>query len=64
MSYVWAHFPDRFLRYAWTAYSAHSNFVGSKVYVRLGVTCHLHFWKNDQGLLCATVVTQGETDDE
>ena len=25
----------------------------------LGVTCHLHFWQNDQGLLCATAVTQG-----
>ena len=24
-----------------------------------GVTCHLHFWQNDRGLLPATVVTQG-----
>ena len=24
----------------------------------LGVTCHLHFWQNDQGLLSATVVEQ------
>ena len=23
-----------------------------------GVTCHLHFWQNDLGLLCATVVIQ------
>ena len=23
------------------------------------VTCHLHFWQNDQGLLRATAVTQG-----
>ena len=22
----------------------------------LAVTCHLHFWQNDRGLLCATVV--------
>ena len=25
----------------------------------LSVTCHLHFWQNNRGLLCATVVTQG-----
>ena len=25
----------------------------------LGVTCHLYFWQNDQGLLCATTVTNG-----
>ena len=25
----------------------------------LAVTCHLHFWQNDQGLLCAAVVTWG-----
>ena len=30
-----------------------------KVYVCLAVTCHLRFWQNDQGLLCATAVTQG-----
>ena len=30
----------------------------------LGVTCHLHFWQNDQGLLHATVVTKGGTDTE
>ena len=30
----------------------------------LGVTCHLHFWQNDLGLLCATVVTRGGTDIE
>ena len=53
-------FPDRFLHYAWTAaLSAHSDFVWSKMYVCLGVTYHLHFWQNDQGLLHATVVTQG-----
>ena len=23
----------------------------------LAVTCHLHFWQNDQDLLCATAVT-------
>ena len=28
----------------------------------LGVTCHLHFWKNEQGPLYATEVTQGRTD--
>ena len=30
-----------------------------KVYACLAVTCHLHFWQNDQGLLRATAVTQG-----
>ena len=30
-----------------------------KVYVCLAVTCHLHFWQNDRGLLHATAVTQG-----
>ena len=37
-------FPDRFSQYVRTAaLSAHSDFTGSKVYVCLGVTCHLHF---------------------
>ena len=30
-----------------------------KVHVHLAVTCHLHFWQNDQDLLRATAVTQG-----
>ena len=30
-----------------------------KVYACLAVTCYLHFWHNDQGLLCATAVTWG-----
>ena len=30
-----------------------------KVYACLAVTCHLHFWQNDQDLLHATAVTQG-----
>ena len=42
---VWAHF--------------HSDFVVPKVHACLGVTCHLHFWQNDRGLLHATAVTQG-----
>ena len=41
-------FLDGFPHYAWTtAYSAHSNFVGSRVYACLGVICHLRFWHND-----------------
>ena len=28
-----------------------------RVHAYLAVTCHLHFWWNDRGLLCATVVT-------
>ena len=30
-----------------------------KVHVYLAVTCHLHFWQNDWGLLRATAVTHG-----
>ena len=52
-------FPDRFPHYVRTAAkSAHSNFVGSRVYACLGVPCHLHFWQNDRGLLRATPVTR------
>ena len=48
-------FPDRFPHCAWTAaQSAHSDFVGSKVYASLGVTFHLYFWQNDRDLLPAT----------
>ena len=36
-------FPARFPHYAWTAQSAHSDFVGSRVYAFLSVPCHLHF---------------------
>ena len=45
---------------AWIAYSAHYKFIGSWVYYAcLGVTYHPHFWQNDFGLLCATVVMFG-----
>ena len=30
-----------------------------KVYACLAVTCHLHFWQNDRGLLRAAAVTRG-----
>ena len=30
-----------------------------KMYACLAVTCHLHFWQNDRGLLRATAVTVG-----
>ena len=61
ISCMWASFQIcGFPHYAQTAAeSAHSNFVGSRVYACLGVTCHLHSWQNDQGLLHATAVTQG-----
>ena len=49
-------FPDRFPHYAWI--------IGSKMYACIGVTCHLHFWQNDRGLLHASAVTQGGTDTE
>ena len=32
---------------------------GSRVYACLGVTCHLHFWQNDRGLLRDTAVNTG-----
>ena len=35
-----------------------------RVYECSAVTCHLHFWQNDQDLLSATAVTQGGTDTE
>ena len=44
VSCVWARLPDMFPYYAQTAQSAHSDFVGSRVYACLGVTCYLHFW--------------------
>ena len=53
-------FPNRFPQHALTAaWSAHSDLVWSRVYACLGVTCHLHLWQNDQGLLHATAVTRG-----
>ena len=53
-------FPDRIPHSAWTVpQSAHSHFNGSRVYVHLGITCHLQFWQNDRGLLHATAVRQG-----
>ena len=52
-------FPNWFPHYAWTAaWSAHSDFVGSRVYACFGVTFHLHFWQNDRGLLRVTAVTR------
>ena len=56
-------FPDRFPHYAWTAaLSAHSDFVGSRVYACLGVNSDVHFWQNHRGLLRATGITGGGTD--
>ena len=53
-------FPDRFPHYAWTtAQSVHNHFVRSKLYACLGVTCHLHFWQDNWGLLRATAITRG-----
>ena len=42
---MWAHCPDGFPHCAWTALSAHSDFVGSRVCAHLHVTCQLHFWQ-------------------
>ena len=35
------------------------SFHESQVHACLAVTCHLHFWQNDQDLLCATAVARG-----
>ena len=35
-----------------------------KMYACLAVTCHLHIWQNDQGLLHGTAVTREGTDAE
>ena len=60
----WCHkdlLPSR--RVLWTPYNhALCHFMQShirKVYACLAVTCHLHFWQNDRGLLHATGVTRG-----
>ena len=43
-------FPDRFPHYACTvAQSAHFDFVESRVWACLSVTCHLHFWQEWPG---------------
>ena len=47
-SCVWIIFPDGFPHYAWTAYSAHSDYIGPRVYLCLAVACHPHLWQNDQ----------------
>ena len=50
-------FLDSFPHYAWiAAWSAHFNFLRSRVYACLSITCHLYFWQNDWGLLRATAV--------
>ena len=54
MSCVWPHFPV--LRQC--SQPTH-DFIDSRMSVCSGVLCYLHFWQNDQGLLCATVVAQG-----
>ena len=53
-------FLDRFPHCGWTAaWSAHSDFVASRMYACLGVTCHPQFWQSDRDLLRATAVTRG-----
>ena len=57
-------FPDELRVSSFPDSSAHSDFVESRVYACLGVTCHLHFWQNERDLLRATAVTRGGTDTE
>ena len=54
-------FPDRILTLCVDSniVSPLRDFVGSRVYACLDVTCHLHFWQNDRDLLRATAVTRG-----
>ena len=49
-SCVWACFPDKF---------PPTSTLLAQGCKYLGVTCHLHFWQNDQGLLRVNMVTQG-----
>ena len=58
-SCVWARFRIGFHTMPGQRQSAYSDFVGSRMYACLGVTCHLHFWQNDRGLLLADAVTRG-----
>ena len=39
--------------------SPYSDFVTSRVYACLRITCHLHFWQNVGDVLRATAVTRG-----
>ena len=58
-------FPGRFPHHAWTAAkSAHSDFVGSRVYACYGETCHLQFWQNEGGLWRASAASRDGTDTE
>ena len=56
---VWARFRIGSHAMPGQRHSQPSDFVGSRMYVCLGVTFHLHFCKNDRGLLRATAVTRG-----
>ena len=38
-----------FPQYVWTAESAHSYFIGSRVQAFLDVNYYLHYWQNGQG---------------
>ena len=58
MSCMWTGFPNK-SHYTRTTSSTHSNFLRLRVYACLDVTCHQHFWQNNQSLLCTTAVTQG-----
>ena len=61
---MWCLLPVGFPHYAWTAQSAHFDFVGSRVFTCLSVSCHLYFWQNDCGRLRAFAVTRGGMDTE
>ena len=58
----WCHMNLQLSRHKSCVHHAPCHFMQShihKVYAYLAVTCHLHFWQNDQDLLCATAVTRG-----
>ena len=52
-------FPNWFPHYAWTTAVSPHRLCWVKGVCVFGLICHLHFWQNDQGLLCATAVTRG-----
>ena len=53
-------FLDRFLTlYLNSGIDSPRRLRWAKVYTCLDVTCHLHFWQIDRGLLRATAVTVG-----
>ena len=56
-SCVWIRFRIGFRTMPWQRHSQTIPTSLDKSFMR--VTCHLHFWQKDRGLLCTTAVTRG-----